>query len=343
MYPNSLNVAVNTLRQYFARKMEEAFGSPERKRLKAFRLARKTSETQDHPSSISDNLIDIFLPLKRATRLQMIRALSLLYWRDSDAKSSSNRAASLNEDETQVPAIDNEKAMTPVSMDDLTPFVNAQDQERVIHEFFLQSISQAKRFDQRTATSTAAPQSQAGRPSGTGQSAEQIESLTEDALRKSTIESSPAGSTNEEQGARAEDALIEDDEPDFDVDFANILLHESSANLLIKIAENMSTPPRVLEQLALSTDPDVRIALADNASTPYDVVRMLTKDENADVRYALAENHNLPRHILQLLIADENPFVSHRAQKTLNRLEGGSVVRREFKMETVPVREACSG
>jgi hypothetical protein len=40
----------------------------------------------------------------------------------------------------------------------------------------------------------------------------------------------------------------------------------------------------------------------------------------------LAENHNIDDSVLKLLAEDSHPYVAHRAQKTLKRLEGGTAI-----------------
>jgi hypothetical protein len=55
---------------------------------------------------------------------------------------------------------------------------------------------------------------------------------------------------------------------------------------------------------------------------------LLAQDESADLRYQLAENHNIHKSVLNLLADDSHPYVAHRAQKTLKRLElqGGATI-----------------
>ncbi len=79
-------------------------------------------------------------------------------------------------------------------------------------------------------------------------------------------------------------------------------------------------PARILEELAYSDDPEVRIAVADNRATPLDILWVLANDESPDVRYALAENHNIDHALLMLLTLDDNPYIARRAQRTLRRL-----------------------
>ena len=92
-------------------------------------------------------------------------------------------------------------------------------------------------------------------------------------------------------------------------------------HFLLRIAENVSLPPQVLEELAGHKDPDIREAVADNANTPMDTLMLLSQDESSNVRYAMAENHNLPKAILCALSNDENPLVAERAARTMKRVE----------------------
>jgi hypothetical protein len=108
------------------------------------------------------------------------------------------------------------------------------------------------------------------------------------------------------------------------------LLAETSVSCLTRIAENSSIPPSMLEQLALHSHPSVREAVADNINTPIDTLWVLSGDECADVRYAIAENHNVPLAILAALTYDENPYISSRAQSTINRLTGAQLIAGNF-------------
>ena len=89
---------------------------------------------------------------------------------------------------------------------------------------------------------------------------------------------------------------------------------------ILGIAENPNTNPHILNQLARHEEPEVRIGVADNPSTPFSTLLKLSGDESEDVRYAMAENHNLQGFLLARLQNDDNPYVSVRANKTLERL-----------------------
>lgn len=91
--------------------------------------------------------------------------------------------------------------------------------------------------------------------------------------------------------------------------------------VLASIAANISTPHDTIKALAFHEDADVRIGVIDNPSVTSAILDELVHDPNDDVRYVLAENHNTPAHILFLLLDDENPYVSVRAENTIEHLK----------------------
>ena len=95
----------------------------------------------------------------------------------------------------------------------------------------------------------------------------------------------------------------------------------NDVDILTYIAGNRSSPANVLALLAFHESVDVRIAVGENFSTPTEVLRHLACDESDDVRFNLADNHNVPVEILKILANDEHPWISWRAQKTMNKLE----------------------
>ncbi len=74
------------------------------------------------------------------------------------------------------------------------------------------------------------------------------------------------------------------------------------------------------------------LSMAEEADATVDILWMLVEDQNPDVRFCLAENYNLDATMLEKLSEDENPYVAHRAQKTLMRMQSpaGKVVDRDF-------------
>ena len=113
-------------------------------------------------------------------------------------------------------------------------------------------------------------------------------------------------------------------------DYLGAIFSDTSISCLTRIAENISMPASMLEQLALHNDASVREAVADNPNTPLDTMWLLARDESVDVRYAIAENHNVALAILTFLSEDENPYVACRARATMDRLWGCSVLDRGY-------------
>jgi len=103
------------------------------------------------------------------------------------------------------------------------------------------------------------------------------------------------------------------------------------------VAADPATPLHMLEELAMSTDADVRTSVADNPTTPAYLLVSLAKDENPDVRFAMAENHNLGESLLEMLLEDDNPYVLARARKTLNRLASKTVVSPNFSRNSMSI------
>lgn len=91
--------------------------------------------------------------------------------------------------------------------------------------------------------------------------------------------------------------------------------------VLERIAENPQTDPHTLACLGTVSQAEVRMAVVENGNTPLATLVALAFDESVDVRFRLAENHNVSQQILELLTDDDNPYVSWRAQSTLERLQ----------------------
>lgn len=74
------------------------------------------------------------------------------------------------------------------------------------------------------------------------------------------------------------------------------------------------------------------LSVAEEANASDDILWLLVEDPNPDVRFCLAENYSIDAAMLELLREDENPYVAHRAQQTLTRLQSpaGKVVDRDF-------------
>jgi hypothetical protein len=78
--------------------------------------------------------------------------------------------------------------------------------------------------------------------------------------------------------------------------------NEGTQRILRLIAENPSTPAKVLE--ALAKDKYVRFSVAMNPSTPAVVLETLAKDENEYVRYNVAMNPSTSAKVLEALAKD---------------------------------------
>ncbi len=74
------------------------------------------------------------------------------------------------------------------------------------------------------------------------------------------------------------------------------------------------------------------MSVAEEGNASNDILWLLVEDPNPDVRFCLAENYHIDADILRKLSEDDNPYVAHRAQKTLMRLQSPSVkvIDRDF-------------
>lgn len=108
-----------------------------------------------------------------------------------------------------------------------------------------------------------------------------------------------------------------------------------SSVVLECIAVNPSTTSAILEVISRHPEPTVRASLADNKNAPLSCLLRLATDEDLDVRFQLAESHHLPIEVLKVLSEDENPYVSWRAERTLDRVlqcqETAMVTWREYR------------
>lgn len=102
------------------------------------------------------------------------------------------------------------------------------------------------------------------------------------------------------------------------LDFLGSVADES---VRLRVAENTHSPADTLNKLAQDECVEVRVAVAENGSTTAEIMSILGSDECADVRYAVAENPETPQEILIKLEEDDNPYVSHRAQQTIQKTE----------------------
>lgn len=98
------------------------------------------------------------------------------------------------------------------------------------------------------------------------------------------------------------------------------LVASAPKHILIHIANNPRTSATTLLKLATHPEADVRASAGEHQRTPKAALFLLAQDSDADVRYSLAENHNIDTDVLEVLIRDDNPYVSTRAQRTLERV-----------------------
>jgi len=97
------------------------------------------------------------------------------------------------------------------------------------------------------------------------------------------------------------------------------LVETTNFSKLVQMAERPSISQQALVALAMSDSIEVRQAVADHPNVPYMTLVHLAQDTSDDVRFHIAGNHNVPDKILARLVDDGNPFVSWRAQKTIER------------------------
>jgi hypothetical protein len=101
------------------------------------------------------------------------------------------------------------------------------------------------------------------------------------------------------------------------VDILRKLGESPCAAIRARVAENSATPADLLEILSRDQNSDVRAAVASNPQTPLTLVWELASDASLDVRYAIAGNPLVVLDVLIWLVGDDNPYVSTRAEKTV--------------------------
>ncbi len=114
--------------------------------------------------------------------------------------------------------------------------------------------------------------------------------------------------------------------PNSPCELLDYLTEVADINVVIRVAENVSTSPLTLEKLSNHESSSVRRAVAENTNTPEACLMKLAHDDDADVRYCMAEDPNLPASVLYVLTQDENPYVSLRTRKTLSRLLSNAII-----------------
>lgn len=107
--------------------------------------------------------------------------------------------------------------------------------------------------------------------------------------------------------------------------------HNLPATIMIMVVNNLGFLPFTLSGLSNHRHKDVRVAIAENPLTPDSVMTRLAFDENPDVRYAVAGSYNTSETVLNYLLNDENPYVVHRAQVTVDHINGTAPVKETQK------------
>ena len=95
------------------------------------------------------------------------------------------------------------------------------------------------------------------------------------------------------------------------------LLSSSSAEVRLRLAENVRCPSDVLAELSLDSCAEVRAAVGTNPSTPNAIVDRVARDHNAEVRLFLASDPELSPEVMNRLVSDEDERVRQRAQQTM--------------------------
>lgn len=86
-----------------------------------------------------------------------------------------------------------------------------------------------------------------------------------------------------------------------------------------EVAQNSHTGLEMLDQLLHDPRPHVRAALTRHPNVINFVWKLVT-DSSPLVRYRLAKTPGLPDHVYEALLHDTDPYVSKRAEQSLNRL-----------------------
>ena len=90
-----------------------------------------------------------------------------------------------------------------------------------------------------------------------------------------------------------------------------------SAEVRLRLAENLKCPTDILAELSLDQIAEIRAAVGSNPAAPLAIVERVARDSNPDVRNILASEPGLPASVLNTLAIDRDDLVRQRAQKTL--------------------------
>ena len=84
------------------------------------------------------------------------------------------------------------------------------------------------------------------------------------------------------------------------------------------LAEDVATPPAILQVLAMDTSESVRACIAENPNTPVSILEHLARGENYVDRLYVTNNPNTPAAILELLSHDEERSIRLHVAKHPN-------------------------
>lgn len=99
------------------------------------------------------------------------------------------------------------------------------------------------------------------------------------------------------------------------------LSSNESAEVRLRLAENVKCPVDILARLSADDRPEVRAAAGTNPAAPLAVIERVARDSNAEVRLVMAAESNLPLDIIRILSNDRDSEVRERAQQTLTGMD----------------------
>jgi len=91
-------------------------------------------------------------------------------------------------------------------------------------------------------------------------------------------------------------------------------------NQRAKSSENLANSSEVIELLATSSNPEIRLAAAGNPAISSALLEKLVNEECDYVRLHIAAISHLQQDLLQKLANDRNPEVAAAARRTLESL-----------------------
>jgi nucleoid-associated protein YgaU len=88
---------------------------------------------------------------------------------------------------------------------------------------------------------------------------------------------------------------------------ARLVAQDVDLLLLVRrcVAENPSTPPKLLARLAQDPDPKVRGNAARNPSAPADLPALRAQDPDPKVHRGVARNRNAPTELIARVVAQD--------------------------------------